>query len=340
MKLINYVKYRNTLQTIVSSKDDDLDFMNIRRQVFLELTNFNSKLNLDNLDIKNIKQNMILTQQEIEKNLELLYSHLNRFIEELNKMIADLEPTYHEISKEISLADQNKSLESKEHSYDYGHLFISSPYTEREPSVPKKKFIGTMLKSVNFKWPGLELGPVTGELTKNLVPLDPLYLADNIANRFSRIKKLWNSQYQRRLRYYVVDDNLEDPLKDFPKNQLGFIVAVDWFNYKTQTVIERYVRSAFDILAPGGVMLFTYNNCNYPKAIDKVDKMHYTYTNGKTLKKFCESIGFKIISSYDGEKEINWAVSWLELKKPGKRTSLRGGQNLAAINRLYNGDNE
>ena len=81
-------------------------------------------------------------------------------------------------------------------------------------------------------------------------------------------------------------------------------------------------------------MLFTYNNCNYPKAVDKVDKMQYRYTNGNTLKQFCKSIGFEIVSSYDGEKEINWCVSWLELKKPGELTSLRGGQNLATINQL------
>ena len=36
-----------------------------------------------------------------------------------------------------------------------------------------------MIRHINFKWPGMEIGPVTGELTKHLVALDPLYLADN-----------------------------------------------------------------------------------------------------------------------------------------------------------------
>jgi len=334
MELIDIVKYRNMLERIVSSNNDELDFQNIERPIFQELTKFNSTVNFESLDIDNIKQSMYNKQQDILKNLSELYNDLSRFIQELNKMISDLEPSYHAKSEEITIVDQNKSWPIKEHSYNYGNLFLSPPYLKKEPSEIKKKFIGTMIKHINFKWPGMEIGPVTGELTKELVSLDPLYLADNNKDRFATIQKLWNDLYQRRLRYYVLNDNLDNPLHNLPKNQLGFIVSVDWFNFKPQSITERYVRAAFDILRPGGAMLFTYNNCNYPKAVDKVDEMQYSYTNGNTLKQFCKSIGFEIVSSYDGEKEINWCVSWLELKKPGELTSLRGGQNLAAINRL------
>ena len=57
---------------------------------------------------------------------------------------------------------------------------------------------------------------------------------------------------------------------------------------------------------------------------------------GTHLKKHCESIGFKIISEYNGEKEADWCASWLELQRPGELTSLRGGQNLAEIKQIIN----
>jgi len=339
MKLIDLVKYRNTLIHIISSNQDIVDYQNIERPIFQELERFNGTVNLLPLgpNIANIKQSMYNKQQDILENLNELYIYLNRFILELEKMIADLEQQYHAKSGEISQKNLEKSSETKIHEFNYNELFINPPRLKQyrtNKTVPEKMFVGTMRKHISFQWPGLEIGPSAGMFTEYLVALDPLYIADNSAERFKEVKKLWKQDYQRRLRYYILDDSLENPLHLFPKEQLGFICAFDWFNFKTQSTIELYVKCAFDILRPGGVMLFTYNNCNYPKAVDKVDEMYYTYTNGNTLKKYCESIGFKIVSGYDGEKEINWCVSWLELQKPGKRTTIRGGQNLGAINRL------
>jgi SAM-dependent methyltransferase len=335
MKLIDLVKYRNTLTRIVSSNQDLVDYQNIERPIFQELERFNATVNLATVDIANIKQSMHNKQQDILKNLNELYIDLNRFILELEKMIANIEQDYYKKSIIISNNNLNKPWEQKLHDFNYGELFIAPPYLKKpRQSIPQKTFVGAIRKHLSFQWPGLEIGPAAGILTEHLVALDPLYIADNRADAFTEVKKLWKQDYQRRLRYYVLDDSEDNPLHEFPKEQLGFILSFDWFNFKQQNIIERYVKHAFDILRPGGAMLFTYNNCNYPKAIDKVDKMHYTYTNGNTLKQFCESIGFEIASSYDGEKEINWCVSWLELQKPGIRTSLRGGQNLGAINRL------
>ena len=341
MQFKDLINYRNTLYRIISTNRDSLDYQKIERPIFQELENFNASVNLENIEIDNLKESMHNTQREILKNITDLYTYLNRFILELDQMILNLEKTYHEKSIEIQKADLVQPPEHKNFQADYHELFFTPPISGEEPSEIEKQFVGTIKKYVNFKWPGLEIGPSKGYYTKELVALDPLYLADNVEGRFIETKKLWNKMYQKRLRYYTFNDNTDNPMHQLPKSQFGLILSFNWFNFKTQDVIEKYIKSAFELLKPGGAMVFTYNNCSFPKAIDKVDEMHYTYTNGYTLKEFCKTTGYEIVSSYDGENQFtNWCVSWLEIRKPGKLTSLRGGQNLGAINRLWNGENE
>ena len=89
------------------------------------------------------------------------------------------------------------------------------------------------------------------------------------------------------------------------------------------------------VLRPGGVIIFTYNNCDYPKAIDKVDEMYYCYTTGTQMKKICSSIGFEILRlTAIGYDELDNGISWLEIKKPGKLGSIRAAQGLASIEKL------
>src|SRR6056300_1515369 len=123
MKLIDLVKYRNTLTRIVSSNQDLVDYQNIEKPIFQELERFNGTVNLDTVDIANIKQSMHDKQQDILKNLNELYIYLNRFILELEKMIADLEQQYHKKSIEVSKTNLEKSWEDKMHDFNYGDLF-------------------------------------------------------------------------------------------------------------------------------------------------------------------------------------------------------------------------
>jgi hypothetical protein len=319
MELKDLITYNNLIENI--------DTAGIEDGIHKSLTQFNNDLNIQDINFDKLKESMFEKQQNILENLSGLQNDLNKFKLEMKQYISTFEQPYHIMSEEIYKKSQlNVHIRhsiAKNNNLLYNHDI-------------RGKFFGCIKKYVSYTESCLQIAPVLGDMTDELVALDPLYLADNNIDMFNEVKinKLWNPIYQKRLRYYLIDDEEEDPLHQLPKNQIGLIVAVDWFNFKPMRIIEKYLASMMSVLRPGGVAVFTFNNCNYPKAVDKVNEMQYCYTNGNTLREFCKSIGYNVLSSYNGEPDITLSTSWLEIQKPGSRTSIRGGQNLGAINKL------
>jgi hypothetical protein len=320
MKLQDIVTYHALLESVM------LDTKTTETELHTALNKLNKAFNTETINFDNLKENIHQKQIELLKNITGIKGDLNKFMQQLNELVPALEHPYYLKSISVHDTDLKKTLPDKEIEHDNYNILHNAESREL--------FDGRLLNNISFKWPGLQIGPVRGIWTDKLIALDPLYLADNSEDRFLHVKKMWTPIYQNRLRYYTFDDNHEHPLHMLPEAQLGFIVAIDWFNFKTEAIIERYLQSAYRILRPGGHMLFTYNNCNYPKAIDKVEQMHYSYINGNNLKQFVKTTGYIIEHAYDGELEREDCVSWLEIKKPGYRQSIRGGQNLGAIKQL------
>ena len=181
----------------------------------------------------------------------------------------------------------------------------------------------------SWKHTGMFIRPEYGKYIDKMTSSDPLYVVDESEELLKPIKSHWTKQYQDRLRYRVIDEEKDIIFKNFPLGQFGFIVAMNFFNHKPLDVIRQYLTEIYDLLKPGGVLLFTYNNCDFPIAVQNFEKSLYSYTPGALVEPLTELIGFEILKSF-GDPETN--VSWLELKKPGKLTSLRGGQCLAKIN--------
>ena len=71
----------------------------------------------------------------------------------------------------------------------------------------------------------------------------------------------------------------------------------------------------------------TFNNCDRAHGVALAERSFMCYGTATEIIKRAESYGFEIANLYDGQGD----VSWLELRKPGTITSLRGGQTLAKI---------
>ena len=317
--LRNIVRYR----AMVNSIDMDAICTDIKEL----LNQVNRDLEIDNFDAKNIKDRLFNSQLKVVNNLEDMTLDLNTFKEEIDKEVKQLEAPYYEKSKEIykkhtlmSPMDKLSQLKNKD-------LLFHEDTT--------KLLISDIIAKVSNQYACCQLAPGYGDITKHLVHGTPLYIVEEDAEASVVNTDFFNEIMTRRIAWYEMNDTDEEILSVLPQNQIGCFVVIDYFNFKSEDIIEKYLKSIYKCLRPGGTVIFTFNNCDYPNAIDKVDEMYYCYTTGTQMKKVCSSIGFEIQKlTAMGYDELENGISWLEIKKPGELNTIRAAQGLASIEKL------
>lgn len=171
--------------------------------------------------------------------------------------------------------------------------------------------------------------PATGEWLPLMVGSDPLYLLDIRSSLLEPSVVQFPPEYQRRLRRYILRET--DPeglvMRDLPDAQFGFCLAMNFFHFKPFELIRLYLAEIYRKLKPGGVLALTFNDCDRWGGVELAERHFMCYTPGGMLIALAESLGFEIQQRYD----IDNSNTWLEMRKPGALTSLRGGQSLAKI---------
>lgn len=178
----------------------------------------------------------------------------------------------------------------------------------------------------DWRYPGLEIGPGDGEWTELLVASDPLYLIDNHKEFLDNTLGKFNEEFQRRLRPYVIDFRTNDILA-LPHNQIGFAFAWNVFNFFPKYELDFYLKQVFELLRPGGVLLFDYNNCDNPTQAKYAEEGWMSWMPRSLLQGILDDIGFEVIQFF--EPELN--VSFVEVKKPGTKTTAKAHQVMGEI---------
>ena len=307
-----FVKYKNTLSD--TSDNDVQSRVNEMLTSIIDVVG-KSDFELTHLDkLQNLKEEILSNIDEFNGTLTEIKTEVDNFIKK--KESAYLSKSYQIYENEIK--DSSKYILERS-------LFQSLIYRDDI----EKYFISRILKHSNWKHSGMFIRPEHGKYVNEMTASDPLYVVDDDVDLFTPTKLLWGEQYQSRVRYKLIDESKDIIFNNFPSNQINFIVAMNYFNFKPLNVINRYMKELYDVLKPGGVIIFTYNNCNLTLAVQNFEKSFYSYTPESRLKPMIEMLGFTVIESYN---EPSSNVSWLEIMKPGNITSLRGGQCIAEIN--------
>lgn len=188
--------------------------------------------------------------------------------------------------------------------------------------------VGRMRRYAKWQTPGLIVRPARESWIDILVSLDPLYLVDRNTALLQPAVSRFHPVYQKRLRQYTIRENIgQAMLHDLPSTQFGYCFLFNYLNYRPYEFICQMLQEIYQLLRPGGVVFFTFNDCDQAHGVALSERHWMCYTPGKMLSDHAVELGFNIIDRHRGDND----VAWLELQRPGKLRSLRGGQNLAKV---------
>jgi hypothetical protein len=315
MKLSQLVKYKNSLEF--------LNYETSRHEILVNVVDNAKAVAQMDVDFANIKHEMHLLGNEIIAKVALLDTHLQTFKDRLDNLIND----YHADNYAKSTQTYHDDAAYRTPAAIFNHYkktpLFSDVYCLELLLVRIKKY-------VSFQWPAVEFRPAFGAITTSLVASDPLYLVDTHRELFAEVEKLWTVDYQRRLRYNVFNESSNDMLHFLPNGQLGLAVAIDFFNNKPIEVISQYLTNLYPKLRAGGVVIFTYNDCDLPEGVANFEQSFYSYTPRSALVEMCLAVGYELVTHVNSDP----GISWLEIKKPGVISSIKGGQALGKIESL------
>lgn len=297
--------------------------------------------------IKEVELDSLLINYESCKNdllsvLSTLDAGYMDFIESLQKELSDLEKIIENTKSILSAADNRIKQEINELTKDWhtrgyrvssGFKGSDSLIVEKERETrsyvtsdfTKQKILGVIQQYTNPKFASLEIGPGDGVWTPHLVAGDPLYLVDIHQEFLDSTAFKFPEQYRKRLRPYLLEFDDCFNLSSLPQNQIGFIFSWNVFDYFPATETRMYLKSCYDVLRPGGHMIFSYNNCDYLENVNYVEIGNKSWMTEDLMLSICKEIGFDILKNNSTQE------SWLCIKKPGILKTTKTHQALGEI---------
>jgi len=294
MKLYDLVKFRQRLHDEYSVQRSVTELT----QVVNQLTDLNR--DLDPRYAEYVHSN-IDAFTDIIQQVQQQHGTLSTFIEQLDQHI---ELVTYELFSGAYSDELNSAMMNHEHRMS---RIINLP------DMAKDSIISRIRRYSDFHYLGMELGPRTGELTSYMVACDPLYIVDLDDRFLDQTLKQFPELYQTRVYRYIID--IIPDFSIFPKSQFGFIFSYDYFNYLSSTTIDSYLQGLYDLLRPGGVLMFTYNDGETPNGAAYAETRWHSYVPKSKLIELVKQKGFEIINT---ESFDSGAVNWIELQRPGE----------------------
>jgi len=317
MKLSDIVRYLNHLDT--------LSVHEAAATSMAEITKITHTVQHDPVQIGDLAADLISIQEHMATSLQQYEQKLRQLRQDVHSLIQQHEPKYFADSTELYQQDMRSDLASN-----------ILQRTRSLDSATEKLLLGRMITYTDWRYPGMVIRPAHCLGLESLVALDPLYLVDTDQSLLDPVTRLFTPEYQRRLRYYVINEyTQQDIFWNLPMQQFGFVCAFRYFEFKPWEVLQQYLDEIFALLRPGGTLLFSFNDCDNWRAVGLTEHHFCCYTPGRLVREHSRKLGYEITHEHDDA-----GTTWLELRKPGTLDSIRGAQALAVVFGKVNQDPE
>lgn len=297
---------------------------------------------LDNNELLPVYERMVEKLQDVQYTVENHHAKIPALADDFQNHLNILQNTFEAAMSTVEeLKNQTRqhiaSLETEQYQssqqlYEQEMCYETNEYIlNRRLSIDpntKLALVARLRQYTDWRLPGMIIRPGLENFIEHLVPLDPLYVVDHNLDLLQPAVSAFTPEYQRRLRCYAINDYEHiDPLWQLPYQQFGLIFAYNYFNYKPIKVLNQYLESMFYKLRPGGVAIFTFNDCDWAHGAALAEQSFMCYTPRRQIIAQCSKVGFEILDYQRGQGDS----AWMEIRRPGEIESIRGGQTLAKI---------
>lgn len=295
---------------------------------------------IDRIDSDFLRQHLDSFQQAIQmriidRNLgtqglqQKIGQHLDGMDHEITQMLETFESIKQHIREQVS-ERQHDYLTASYTLHDQSRGESAEYVLNRRLQIKESTLDivrGRILKNgSDWRYPGLIIRPGLEPWVEHLVTLDPLYVVDESWDLLVPFREKFPESYLAKVRMSVVNtQQREDLLDQIPDNQLGFCLAYNFFNYKPFEIFTDYLARIYQKLRPGGVVAMTINDCDRSGGARLCEQMFASYTPKSMVLALAERQGYQLTF----EHELDAAVTWIELAKPGVLQSLKGGPMLS-----------
>lgn len=308
MNLSEFINYRNKLESMQVATVSALSNIELQK-ILLAVKDCPVPIAAQLLKLDAHRQNL-------DKEYQALESILNRIKGIINAVIES--------------QGESWILESqKRYQFELDHTPIDSFLTKKTaiPDADRDFYIARLNTYASWQQPGVLLRPAQNEFIHSMVCFDPLYIGDKHDDLLWPCQLNFPDQYRKRLRPFIYNENESESLAYLPDNQFGVGLAFDYFNFLPMHVIVFFLEQMFKKLKPGGIFCFTINDCDTEKGMKLVENFQTSYVPRRAINQHIERIGYQKIFEHNNDSPL----TWIEVRKPGDLTSIKGGQVLAAV---------